>query len=678
MTGQTWAQNPAQYPPVGRPSVIPSAAGANRGTYPQPTNVQNVGNLPIQPVANYPVQQVQGTYPPGLNGPMMAPPGVYPQNMPQQGYPQPLPNFQPAMVGQMPTPMPMPGGQPYTTPATTPAQPALPVESIPVQNNASAAVQAKVDHYIADVIDPEVRLNVEITKGTLIRTKHPIERMSITNPGIVDTIQYHPNEFELVGRTLGETTLTLWFPDSSVPAGKKPYIRYLIRVVPDTRGDVDVPDVEYGKLQRRVNELFPNSHVQLIPVLDKLIVRGQARDAREAAQIMAFLGDQTINQFGSSMGFGGWGGIGGWGRGSAAAGGGLVGGGYGYGAGAGYGNNWNNANARAAFNGSFNGANGWGAGLGASEVINMLEIPGEQQVMLKVRVAELTRTALRQMGANFTGRAGDFTFSSVLNVQGAASAVLTTQQVDFAISALASNRTNKVLAEPNLVTLSGYTANFIAGGQFAVPTVVGVGGAAAATTGFQGYGTQVSFTPTVLDKDHIRLMVAPTVSRLDAQSSVNGIFGLNVRSVATTVDLREGQWLAIAGLIQDQQTGEKARVPWLGDIPILDMVFSRKSVSREETEIVILVSPELVHPMEPDQVPQILPGMEVTEPDDAGFYFRGRWEGNPDHQHRSTVWPVYRNDVYDARNRAIRDAKGGRGYLGTERYFMKGAHGFCN
>ena len=142
---------------------------------------------------------------------------------------------------------------------------------------------------------------------------------------------------------------------------------------------------------------------------------------------------------------------------------------------------------------------------------------------------------------------------------GSVSAVLDTEDVKLALQALNQNSYAKILAEPNLVTLSGQPAYFIAGGEFAVPVVVGVEGAAAATANFRGFGTQLAFTPTVLDKDRIRLQVAPVVQQLNAgehrgRHSRPGHPG----RVNTTVDLREGQWLAIAGLIQDQQEGSKS------------------------------------------------------------------------------------------------------------------------
>ena len=101
--------------------------------------------------------------------------------------------------------------------------------------------------------------------------------------------------------------------------------------------------------------------------------------------------------------------------------------------------------------------------------------------------------------------------------------------------------------------------------------------------------------------------------------------------------MREGQWLAIAGLLQDQQEGSKSRIPFLGDIPVVGTLFSNHQVTREETELLILVSPQLVHPMESDQAPRLLPGMEVTEPNQWQFYGLGNIEGRPGCAFRSTV-----------------------------------------
>jgi pilus assembly protein CpaC len=509
------------------------------------------------------------------------------------------------------------------------------------------AVRARFESFISEVQEPEIRIDLIERRSKLIRTRAPVVRVSIAEPGIVETVNFSPNEFELIGRSVGETTVTLWFGDAQPADGATPLhpvLRYLVKVHPDM-SDEDVRRTQYGELAKRINELFPNSYVQLIAIADKLVVRGQARDAQEAASIMSVVRGETVDQTGGLLGPGSYFGWGSWGGGRGRA---------------------------ARLPGL--GADDWAS----NQVISMLEVPGEHQVLLKVRVARLTRGALRSMGSEINVQTGDFSFATNLNIVGAYQAVLNTTDVQLTLSALSSNRTSKILAEPNLVTLSGYPAYFISGGSFAVPTVVGVNGIAGTNTTFQGFGTQLQFTPTVLDKDMIRLQVAPTVSEVNNDNTVGGVPGLNVESAYTTVNLREGQWLAIAGLIQDKQEGSKVRVPWLGDIPVLDIFFSRKSVSRDETELVILVSPELVHPLEPEQVPMILPGMEVTEPGNCAFFLFGRYEGRPDIHHRSTVWPVYQQDTFDARMRSMGHHKHSIGYQKSCGYYMNGAHGFTH
>lgn len=485
----------------------------------------------------------------------------------------------------------------------------------------SPAAKAKADSYVQDILLPEVTFEVDPRHSKLIRMRKPVTRFSITNPDNLEVVQFSPTEFELIGLKMGQTTLTLWFGDQEV-------LRYLVKV----SRDVDVEDrrrTEYGDLQDMVNEMFPNSSIQLIPVADKLIARGQARDSEEAAQILALISGEVVNQ-----------------------GGGLWGGGYGGIIGAG--------TAAVPYPGQ--------SDLPSSRIINLIDVPGEMQVMLKVRVAEISRSALRNMGVDLEVNAGDFTWTSLLGVAGAFSAVLDTNDVRLALSALSSNSYSKILAEPNLVTLSGRPASFMAGGEFAVPVVVGVEGAAAATTNFRGFGTMVTFLPTVIDKDRIRLQVSPSVSALNAGNSVDGIPGLDSRSVTTTVDLREGQWMAIAGLIQDEQQGSKARVPGLGDIPIVDTLFSRRSTYRAETELIILVSPELVHPLEAEEAPLILPGMEVTEPGDWQFFAYGNYEGAPNCNHRSTIWNLQFRRALVAKQR--------NKYQTSQDYFVSGEHGF--
>jgi pilus assembly protein CpaC len=314
-----------------------------------------------------------------------------------------------------------------------------------------------------------------------------------------------------------------------------------------------------------------------------------------------------------------------------------------------------------------------GSQLPPSSVISMISVPGEQQVMLKVRIAELKRNAVRQMGVSFDVDIGEFFLSSMLGGAGNAliNGTFDEDSFNLILGMLEQHGVAKILAQPNLVTLSGKTATFIAGGQFAVPTVVGVGGAQAATTSFQGFGTQLTFTPTVLDKDRIRLQVNPQFSSINAENSVNGIFGVDTRGASTVVDLREGQVLAIAGLIQEQQSGARSRVPYLGAIPGLGLLFNDKNTTKEETELVMIVSPEIVHAMEPEEAPSLLPGMELTEPTDYDFFMRSQIEGRPNCNHRSTVWPKYRDQLINPRLYLSN-------YFSTENFYVQGPHGLSN
>ena len=202
----------------------------------------------------------------------------------------------------------------------------------------------------------------------------------------------------------------------------------------------------------------------------------------------------------------------------------------------------------------------------------------------------------------------------------------------------------KILAEPNLVALNGQRANFLAGGQFFIPTaqtsIGSVAGGISATP--VNFGVSLDFLAHILDDGVIRLTVDPEVSEPDftvATTLVAGgspVPGLNTRRAHTTVELHEGQTLAIAGLMSVTLDGTTTRIPGLGDLPILGTFFSNTTGSRTEKELVVLVTPYLVEPMNPDQVPPT-PGDEVKEPNDLEFYLLGRIEGRTGVDFRSTT-----------------------------------------
>lgn len=495
----------------------------------------------------------------------------------------------------------------------------------------STRTKEKVKQLVDQIYESEVELSVQQRHSKILKMKMNIFRVAIADPSKIEVVAFGSQEVEVIGRETGTTTMTLWLGEEANPQ--------ILSVRVKVEGDNSIEDLrrmEYGEFQKMINEFFPNSKIQLIPFADKLIVRGQARDEQEATQIISIIrarsgsdGDNGASLF---------------------------------------------ANGEAAD--PFPD----GAILPESTVVDMLKVPGEKQVMLKVRIAQINRSAARDASTNLIVRTGDFGWSQIFTGvasqiagggTGLVTASLRSENVDLFISALAQNGYAKILAEPNLVTISGRSANFISGGEFAVPTVVGVGGAQAATTTFKGFGTQLTFLPTVLDKDRIRLQVTPTFSQVNPALSVNGILGLNTQSASTTVDMREGQVFAIAGLIQEQQRGDLNRVPFVGDLPIVGPLFSNKGVTRDETELIILVTPELVHPMEAEDAPTVLPGMEVTEPGDWDFFFLNNIEGKPDVHHRSTVW-------YMQKKRIHRQQKDFKYQTKSDKYYINGDYGFSN
>lgn len=295
----------------------------------------------------------------------------------------------------------------------------------------------------------------------------------------------------------------------------------------------------------------------------------------------------------------------------------------------------------------------------ASNVLNFLEVSGGQQVMLQVRFAEISRSASTTLGFNGFGtdgvaqygfnsgpgaspigalatRTGQATISPAVTVFGAGEIGGTA--FEFFISALRRNNLLRVLAEPNLVAISGQKARFLAGGEFPIPVPqAGGGGGTAITVEYREFGVKLDFTPVVLGDGRIRLTVQPEVSDLDFSRSVsfNGfvIPSITKRTVETTIELAEGQTFALAGLLNNRVTANKDVTPLLGDLPILGTLFRSVRYERSESELVVLVTPRLVEAMNPDQVPAV-PGERWRYPTEAElFWDRDLGGPAPDHRH---------------------------------------------
>jgi pilus assembly protein CpaC len=266
------------------------------------------------------------------------------------------------------------------------------------------------------------------------------------------------------------------------------------------------------------------------------------------------------------------------------------------------------------------------------KVVNLLNVtvpPAEAQILLKVRFANVDRTALTQLGMNIvsTGAAntigrtttGQFSpptlgqqpgQSPALTLSDALNIFLFRPDLNLAttIEALQSKQLLEILAEPNVLAINGKRASFLAGGEFPYPTLQGGGaGIGQVTIQFREFGIRLNFLPLLTPRGTIRLQVAPEVSALD---NANGMVfqgftipGLDTRRVQTEIELEPEQSFVIGGLLDNRLTQSVSKIPGLGDIPLLGKLFQSKSLSKNNTELLVLVTPELVHPIPAGQAP---------------------------------------------------------------------------
>jgi pilus assembly protein CpaC len=274
-----------------------------------------------------------------------------------------------------------------------------------------------------------------------------------------------------------------------------------------------------------------------------------------------------------------------------------------------------------------------------TNVINLLQLPGgsgSQQVMLQVRIAEVNRRAVQELGVNFfstrpdaTGRVttqqfaapdfddqkpGGLNFSDFLNIF----FFNRKEGLGVAIKALEQKGLFQSLAEPNLIAYNNQEASFLAGGEFPVPVVQGATGTVSII--FKEFGVRLNFKPTIAG-DVIRLKVRPEVSSLDFNNGVTlqgfRVPSLITRRAETDVELRDGQSFAIAGLLNNITQNDGANVPFLSKIPIIGYLFKSNADRKERTELMVLVTPRLVRPLNPDEVPALptQPGKFLPAPD---------------------------------------------------------------
>lgn len=273
------------------------------------------------------------------------------------------------------------------------------------------------------------------------------------------------------------------------------------------------------------------------------------------------------------------------------------------------------------------------------KITNLMEVTGNQQVMLAVRFAEVSREVIKQLGANtdflfnngdvaISGNFGDGPSIDPLSF-GATAFSLATGDIalNMVLDALEEKGVVRTLAEPNLIALSGDTASFLAGGEFPIPVGQdederGVD----ITIEFKPFGVSLSFTPTVIGEDLVNLELFTEVSDIDRDTSILLdrllIPGLTTRRARTTVELRNGQSFAIAGLLRDDFEDTVRKFPILGDVPVLGQLFRSNGYQLDQTELVVIVTPYLVRPAAPTAL--LTPADLFQAPSDAELFLQGK------------------------------------------------------
>ncbi|HSF68298.1 MAG TPA: type II and III secretion system protein family protein, partial [Nitrospiraceae bacterium] len=403
---------------------------------------------------------------------------------------------------------------------------------------------------------------LELTSGKskVLDLPVSIKRASLANPDVADTVVLSPTQIYLTGKASGVTTLTLWNESGKMMG------MYDVVIAPDL-----------ARLKESLHKTLPEEKGILVTSNhDHITLSGTASNANNLTRAMSM------------------------------------------------------AEAYAP-----------------KKVVNAMQVGGVQQVMLEVRVAEMNREFIRRLGINWAYVGPDSFGISLLNQLttltgltqvGPAATVINqtaTQSVNGVfgfttgslswtgfVDALKEENLVKVLAKPTLVALNGQEAAFLAGGEFPIPVPQAFG---LVTIQFKKFGVGLVFTPNIMNSKHISLTVAPEVSELDFQNAIRTqgfvVPAITTRRAATTIELADGQSFAIGGLMRDNVRETVKKFPLLGELPIIGTLFRSSSFQKNETELLIIVTPHLVKPL--DMTAQTLPTDYYVEPNDFEFYLLG-------------------------------------------------------
>jgi pilus assembly protein CpaC len=423
-----------------------------------------------------------------------------------------------------------------------------------VRSRSLELVDQKVTGGVSDINlaapqDAPAELHVLVGRSVILNSPQILKRVSVSDPTIASAVTVSPTQVLLNGLAPGKVSLILWNEQEKSMA-------YDLHVELDVVG-----------LRDTISQLFPNENIQISQSGGSIVITGAASTKEVSDRVLAIAQTQS------------------------------------------------------------------------KSVVNMLavlQISSGGQVLLQVRFAEVDRAAVQQLGINIfsTGAAntpgavstGQFSPPSVASVRGTIPGGIEGTSTTFnlgdllnifvfrpdlnlavTIRALQQHNVLQILAEPNLLALNGREASFLAGGEFPFPSVQAGSGVSSVTITFKEFGVRLKFTPTILSDGTIRLKVTPEVSALDFTNGLT-ISGFNVpalstRRAETEVELRDGQSFAIAGLIDNRLTENASKIPGLGDIPIIGKLFRSRSINKSKTELMVMVTPKLVKPLAPGQVP---------------------------------------------------------------------------
>lgn len=384
------------------------------------------------------------------------------------------------------------------------------------------------------------QIQIAIGKTYLIDTAANIERVSVAAPGIAEAVPVNPRSLMVNGKAAGETSLIVWLGDGT---------RHLYDVV------VKIGESRLEAANKQAAAEF-DGKILITEEQGTVYLNGVAKDLFASRRAVAIA--ETLGQ-----------------------------------------------------------------------VVNLLNIevpPQETQILLKVRFADVDRSKALDLGINFAGAPKGFPFSattgtyspsrvtSIDNTKGTTATTISFSDalnllffdphldIGATLKDLQTRAVLQILAEPNVLAMNGHEASFVAGGEFPFPTLQGGGsGVGQITVSFREFGVRIHFLPTITPRGTIRLHVVPEVSSLDYANalSVQGytIPGLNTRRIETDVELKDGQSFAIAGLLDQRTTEQLSRIPGLADIPLFGKLFTTKSVNKSNSELLVIVTPQLVAPI---------------------------------------------------------------------------------